>query len=160
MTDAPERIWATPFDPEVMEGGTYCDAAARPTAPNHDAWCYIRADLSSPLGAVAMRDAAIAEIDCGGCYGSCVDPANCRIEDVAAIRALPLPTHAALLAAALKLPEVAALVEAGKVLAAMADRYDPPDGDDDLECWSGLAVPRIKHIRNLRTALSALEAKP
>ena len=45
MTDAPERIWATPFDPEVMEGGTYCDAATRPTAPNHDAWCYVRADL-------------------------------------------------------------------------------------------------------------------
>ena len=71
-----------------------------------------RADLSSPLGVVAMRDAAIAEIDCGGCYGTCVDPANCRLEDVAAIRTLPLPTHAALLAAALKLPEVAAMVEA------------------------------------------------
>ena len=43
---APERIWATPFD-EDMEGGTYCDATTRPTAPNHDAWCYIRADLAN-----------------------------------------------------------------------------------------------------------------
>ena len=46
MTNMPERIWATPFDSEFSSGGTYCDAAERPTAPNHDAWCYIRADAS------------------------------------------------------------------------------------------------------------------
>ena len=105
MTDAPERIWATPFDPEVMEGGTYCDAAARPTAPNHDAWCYIRADLSSPLGAVAMRDAAISAIDADGEYVRAIGLSS-------RIRAIPLPTHADMLAAALKLPEVAAMREA------------------------------------------------
>ncbi len=46
MTNMPERIWATPFDSEFSSGGTYCDAAERPTAPNHDAWGYIRADAS------------------------------------------------------------------------------------------------------------------
>jgi hypothetical protein len=44
MSDAPERIWATPFD-AALDGGTYCNAEYRPTAPNYDAWCYIRADL-------------------------------------------------------------------------------------------------------------------
>ncbi|CAK0769552.1 hypothetical protein CCP3SC1AL1_470011 [Gammaproteobacteria bacterium] len=116
------------------------------------------ADLSSTQGAVAMRDVASAVV--AGMAPFYIG--ETRFADHASltnqIANIPLPTHAALLAAALKLPEVAALVEAGKVLAAMADRYDPPDGDDDLECWSGLAVPRIKHIRNLRTALSALEA--
>lgn len=38
-------------------------------------------------------------------------------------------------------------------LALMADRYDPDDGDGDLECWSGLAVPKIKHLRIARAAL-------
>ena len=51
MSEAPERIWATPYDPD-MEGGTYCDAAERPTAPNHDAWCYVRADLARASPAV------------------------------------------------------------------------------------------------------------
>ena len=53
-------------------------------------------------------------------------------------------------------PEVRALVEAAEPLAAMASRYDPENGDGDLECWSGLAVPKIKHIRALRSALAAL----
>lgn len=53
-------------------------------------------------------------------------------------------------------PEVRALVEAAEPLAAMASRYDPEDGDGDLECWFGLAVPKIKHIRALRAALAAL----
>jgi hypothetical protein len=51
MTNMPERIWATPFDSDFSGGGTYCDAAERPTAPNHDAWCYIRADLYGMLKA-------------------------------------------------------------------------------------------------------------
>lgn len=119
MTDAPERIWATPFDPEVMEGGTYCDAAARPTAPNHDAWCYIRADLSSPLGAVAMRDAALkaimdiwAELLPKMSELELQHPAQSEID---AIAALPLPDHATLLAHAMRLPEVAAMVKSAFV---------------------------------------------
>jgi hypothetical protein len=51
----PERIWATPFDSEFSSGGTYCDAAERPTAPNHDAWCYIRADASYDAMAFLYR---------------------------------------------------------------------------------------------------------
>jgi hypothetical protein len=49
MSEAPERIWATPFDGEMMGGGTYCDAVSRPLAPNKDAYCYIRADLVAKL---------------------------------------------------------------------------------------------------------------
>jgi len=53
--------------------------------------------------------------------------------------------------------ELAKLVQAAKPLAEMADRYDPPRGDGDLECWSGLAIPRIKHLRALRTTLASLK---
>ena len=52
-------------------------------------------------------------------------------------------------------PAVLALVDAAEPLAAMAGRYDPEDGDGDMECWSGLAVPKIKHIRALRASLAA-----
>lgn len=57
MNKMPDRIWATPYDAE-MQGGTYCDAAERPTAPNHDAWCYIRADLAPPAVQPDTREAA------------------------------------------------------------------------------------------------------
>ena len=50
--------------------------------------------------------------------------------------------------------EIARLRWALEPLAVMADRYDPEDGDGDLECWSGLAVPKIKHIRAARAALN------
>lgn len=63
------------------------------------------ADLSSPLGAVAMRDAAISAIDADGEYVRAIGLSS-------RIRAIPLPTHADMLAAALKLPEVAAMREA------------------------------------------------
>lgn len=50
---------------------------------------------------------------------------------------------------------VAELEGALKPLADMAERYDPDDGDDgQLECWSGLAVPKIHHLRTARAALS------
>jgi hypothetical protein len=35
-------------------------------------------------------------------------------------------------------------------LALMAERYDPDEGDGDYECWSALAVPKIKHLRAAR----------
>jgi len=100
----------------------------------------------SALGAVVMQQAAIAEIDCGGCYGRCNDPANCQMEDVKAIRAIPLPTHADLLAAALALPEVAALVKAGNVL---RDVY--------RNSRDGLALGRA--VIAFSATLSALEAR-
>ena len=53
--------------------------------------------------------------------------------------------------------KVARLVEAIRPLAEMAERYDPEDGDNDLECWSGLAVPKIKHLRAARAALSDIK---
>ena len=55
-------------------------------------------------------------------------------------------------------PEVTALVEALRPLAKMANRYDPERGDGELECWSGLAVPKIKHLRSARAALAAWDA--
>ena len=76
-----------------------------------------RADLSSPLGVVAMRDAA-ANVAFRELTHLPEDEA-CRDEVVACIRA-----HAALLAAALKLPEVAAMVEA---LHFYADFYENPN---------------------------------
>lgn len=51
---APDRIWATPYDAGI-DGGTYCNAETRPTAPNHDAWCYTRADLHAALQAENER---------------------------------------------------------------------------------------------------------
>lgn len=122
-----------------------------------------RADLSSPLGAVAMRDAAIAEIDCGGCYGECVDPANCRIEDVAAIRAIPLPTHADMLAAALKLPEVAAMVEAvkhEKITRANFIATPTDDGTGSCMKWTEAKIAWMDARDERDATLAALEAKP
>jgi hypothetical protein len=67
MSDMPQRIWATPFDPD-MEGGTYCDAAERPAAPNYDAWCYTRADtvqaqIDAAVKAERERWEAMSQID-------------------------------------------------------------------------------------------------
>ena len=56
---------------------------------------------------------------------------------------------------------VAELEGALKPLADMAERYDPDDGDDgQLECWSGLAVPKIHHLRTARAALSTHTEEP
>jgi hypothetical protein len=63
MSEAPERIWATPFDGEMMGSGTYCDAASRPLAPNKDAYCYTRADLSAAREAAARREGWEAAIE-------------------------------------------------------------------------------------------------
>ena len=55
----------------------------------------------------------------------------------------------------------AALAVAGKALqplAEMAARYDPDDDDGNLECWSGLAVPKIKHVRAARAAMVKITA--
>lgn len=65
-------------------------------------------------------------------------------------RALPLPTHAALLAAALRLPEVAALVEALDDMCIIAKQDD----------WDKSLSGRQLVYRNSCAALAALEAKP
>ena len=92
------------------------------------------ADLSSPLGAVAMREALHNAITAKrwqrnyppyGEYFGDWSPLR-DIEIVCAIEdwAIPLPTHATLLAAAMKLPEVAAL---RKALHFYADFYENPN---------------------------------
>ena len=72
MNKMPDRIWATPYDSD-MDGGTYCDAAERPTSPNHDAWCYVRADIVQELTAERDRLRAtledIADHDTGATAG-------------------------------------------------------------------------------------------
>lgn len=104
-----------------------------------------RADLSSPLGAVAMRDAA-AECVMRARMG---DADNDLRSIGANIESIPLPTHADLLAAAIKQPEVAALVKAGNTV---RDELKPyarmPDGCSD------------KAIQYWDDAIDALEAKP
>lgn len=66
MTDAPERIWATPCDGDEFGYGTYCDAATRPTAPNHDALCYVRANIHRSLAI----DALAAETQAADAYAA------------------------------------------------------------------------------------------
>ena len=53
--------------------------------------------------------------------------------------------------------KLAKVLQAAEPLAAMADHYDPEDDDGHLECWSGLAVPKIKHIRALRAAIADIK---
>lgn len=65
---------------------------------------------------------------------------------------IPLPTHAALLAAALKLPEVAAMVEA---LTALIERYDEVVTTPDCSCSQDDHA-----VMNARRARAALEVKP
>jgi hypothetical protein len=85
-----------------------------------------------------LRDAVSGEHDMTPHGADCLQAAD-RIEELEA--------------------KLAKLVQAAKPLAEMADRYDPPEGDDDLECWSGLATPRIKHLRALRTTLAELKGE-
>ena len=101
-----------------------------------DAICDLEAD--SPLGAVAMREACATVTE----WTAWGERHNLTEATRRAIRALPTPDHAALLAAALKLPEVAAMVEA-----ANAVLMHLPDDPDTV--W-----------RTLEDALAALEGKP
>jgi len=103
-----------------------------------------RADLSSPLGAVAMREDVYKAARIA--YNKTENfPAVFN-----AIRSIPLPTHAALLAHALKLPEVAALVEALDDMCIIAKQDD----------WDKSLSGRQLVYRNSCAALAALEAKP
>jgi hypothetical protein len=144
--DAPERIWGYP---SYITGWNNGNAFNRKVIGGTE---YVRADLASPLEAVAMRDAALkaimdiwAELWPKMAELELQHPAQPEID---AICAIPLPDHAAMLAAALKLPEVAAMVDAAMGVIA---RWDSPD-------WK--SGHTLDHITKLRTALSALEAKP
>lgn len=108
------------------------------------------ADLSLPLGAVAMRDVASAVV--AGMAPFYIG--ETRFADHASlanqIANIPLPTHAAMLAAALELPEVAALVEALDDMCIIAKQDD----------WDKSLSGRQLVYRNSCAALAALEAKP
>lgn len=93
----------------------------------------VHSDLSSPLGAVAMRDACL-DVYVKGDWDWFSDAHDAMAE-------IPLPTHAALLAAALALPEVAALREAAK------DMYD-----------YGTCLADRKYHLALSNALATVEA--
>jgi hypothetical protein len=109
----------------AMAGCTYvvctdCRAQSNDTSQEgaRAAWNR-RADLAAPLAAVAMREAAIEAVQnrfMSG-YSHAGDAATY------AIRVLPTPDHAAILAAALRLPEIAAMVEALKVTRDLLNSY-------------------------------------
>lgn len=100
-----------------------------------------RADLPSPLGAVAMRDAV---------YKAARRAYN-KTENFPAIfdaiEKTPMPTHAAMLAHAMRLPEVAAL---RKALHFYADFYENPNEGP----WG------VNSEDFGKVARKALEAKP
>ena len=114
-----------------------------------DAICDLEAD--SPLGAVAMRDAA-SRLAMQWVEGDCICPRCIDATHVAVvIAALPTPDHAAQLAAALKLPEVAALVRAGNLLSVCAQTTGGTGGRDDA---------LVGAVDRYAAALAALEGKP
>jgi hypothetical protein len=115
MTQYPDKVWC------LMHKGVF-----QTTAPIKDqlVWEWREfvlpaADLSSPLGAVAMRDACKDKVTSGTTLLR-----NCGMGDIADLLTdhaadfdtIPLPDHTALLAAAMRLPEVAALREALQAL--------------------------------------------
>jgi len=151
MDEAPERIWAVPLE---MHGAVMVGGWADTIRQCPDGTEYVRADLASPLEAVAMRDAALkaimdiwAELWPKMAELELQHPAQPEID---AICAIPLPDHAAMLAAALKLPEVAAMVDAAMGVIA---RWDSPD-------WKSSEYEMIG-MAKLRTALAPFTgAKP
>lgn len=97
-----------------------------------------------PLGAVAMREKAASKAT-GFLVG---DPANgiplrnpMSHEINTAIRAIPLPTHADRLAAALAMPEIARLVEAArKTWDEACSNHDKPPPIKYMAPYGGLAA--------------------
>jgi hypothetical protein len=92
MSDAPERIFASPdtscasneWKSAMWHGHQHMQ---RPDLRTE----YIRADLHRAEVEAAVKraiEACADEIDCGGCYGQCQDPANCHAKEASAIRAL------------------------------------------------------------------------
>jgi hypothetical protein len=57
-------------------------ASDKPVVPDR----YTRAEVAAAVKRAI--DACADEIDCGGCYGQCQDPANCHAKEASAIRAL------------------------------------------------------------------------
>jgi hypothetical protein len=68
-----------------------------------------RADLALPLAAEAMREACLAAAEISPDWTAGIAENLLAVAD--RIRALPTPDHAAILAAAMRLPEIAGLVD-------------------------------------------------
>jgi len=104
-----------------------------------------RTDLSSPLAAVAMRDAAADRLDAiadGMAKDYTITPDYAAFRNAADyVRAIPLPDDAALLRAALAVPEVKRLVESLIQLRPMAQRLAdtqiPNPGQDETSYAAG-----------------------
>lgn len=142
----PDEVWADPGRYGWYFREKMPDSVAK----------YVRADLSSPLGAVVKPLEWVVHLNgwlsaetIGGEFwvqkglstSECQKRHNARI-----LAALEPPTHAALLAHALRLPEVAALVLAAKYFA---------DWDG---CWPGNISLGLAND-HICAALSALEAR-
>jgi len=115
-----------------VKRGLPCDSAtmaALSKAVGKCLCCGAALHPASPLGAVVMREKAADVCDEGNVgkfWGN-------------AIRAIPLPTDAELLAAAAELPEVRALVDAGEVMAnALRGSYIVPGS---ATAWAAAIAP-------------------
>lgn len=137
------------------------------------------ADVSSPLGAVAMRDAAALELEH---FKNSVIEAKKRdgsekqrwtAEEVSSevralsrhiqgrIAAIPLPTHADMLAHAMRLPEVAAICDL--LREAAGDLTEYVDAEYPLcehALYPSIAKRHFRDMELVRRINAALEAKP
>ena len=131
---------------ECCDNVCMCDEAADCIDAQAAEVLRLRADPA--LGAAAMREAAAVDL---------ISFANAEFVEgpfvrnaASSIRALPLPSHADMLAAALRLPEIAALVEAATALLDLNDTYAPFGGE--------MYQDRVDRTwGNARTALAALK---
>ena len=150
MSDAPERLFV---DLDMTDGPRAAYAHCGSWGNRVE---YIRADLSAPLAAVAMRERCASVVERAAGDGLQLDTTMRRGEWVkfdfaplaAYLRALPIPSHADQLAHAMRLPEVGALREAMREAVAA------------LEDFPMLSFPSKEwdRARNALSALSRLSA--
>ena len=151
MTDAPERIW-------TASTGGKCHVGFETPSMNYTNE-YIRADLSSPLGAVAVRGEArnlVMELAAISKTFGDMNSVRSLVSAAGAIASLDTPDHAALLAHAMKLPEVAAMVEALTFLhKAMTDNHkvSPPPHRLQIHDGSWHEGPVVDFVHDLLSVM-------
>lgn len=130
MSKAPERIWACMDGPMV---GLFVSGGYNAGWPE-----YVRADLFDAVKAERDNYKALYEAERDDELLNIARQAGYQdgAEERRKLEA-----------------RVKALAEALLPIANMAARYDPEDDSGDCECWSGLAVPKIYHLRAARAAL-------
>lgn len=158
MTEQTRYVLLNPGD-VIQEGDEFCSRSNCEWQPSdlvlsgktwNKGWLpFRRADLAPALGVAAMREAAA--VTAGVCKAPMQDSWHDSVglphigsQIATMIRALPLPTHADLLAEAMKLPEIAGLIAAAKEQAKL-HRVLRPNGYAGEIC-----------DRDLRAALSAI----